>query len=45
MHEAVDKLASFVSIERERERDEILQSGIELPTFSLRFGYLSTAIQ
>ena len=38
-HEAVDDLASFLSY-----REEISQLGIEPPTSSLRFGYLSTII-
>ena len=39
-HEADDHMASFPS-----SREEILQPGIEPPTSSLRFGYLSTIIQ
>jgi hypothetical protein len=38
-HEVIDHLASFLS-----GREEISQPGIELPTSSLRFGYLSTII-
>ena len=37
--EAVDHLVSFYQVE------EISQWGIEPPTFSLRFGYLSTIIK
>ena len=38
-HEALDHLASFLS-----SKEEISQLGIELPTSSLRFGYLFTII-
>ena len=39
-HKAVDHMANFMS-----SRDEISQLGFELPTSSLRVGYLSTIIQ
>jgi hypothetical protein len=39
-HEAIDHLASFLF-----SKEEISHPGIEPPTFSLRFGYLSTVIQ
>ena len=38
--EAINHLASFLP-----SREEISRPGIELPTSSLRFGYLSTIIQ
>ena len=40
VEEAVDHLASFPS-----SREEVSLLGIELPTFSLRFGYLSIIIR
>ena len=38
--EAIDHLAIFLS-----KREDISQLGFELPTSSLRFGYLSTIIR